>query len=153
MIMYEAEHIKDSQGNQWSKKELKWWDFAHQLFQVRHFIWKNFSSPDLVPDSLESPVMLRSDKQHRCKRKCEVSLQRRTISKQALSIKSQGTVFTFPIQGQTLGGCCKWVKVEVKTKVRQLTVEVQTILLCMLIWSIILSCRHLPAILHLHANI
>lgn len=34
MIMYEAEHIKDSRGNQWSKQELKWWDFAHQLFQV-----------------------------------------------------------------------------------------------------------------------
>lgn len=34
MILYEAEHIRDSQGNQWNKTELKGWCSAHQRFQV-----------------------------------------------------------------------------------------------------------------------
>lgn len=44
MIMYEAEPIRDSQGNQWSKTELKCWHYAHQLFQVHYVIPKNLST-------------------------------------------------------------------------------------------------------------
>lgn len=46
MIMFEAEPIRDSQGNQWSKTELKCWRSARQLFQVHYVIQKNFSTLD-----------------------------------------------------------------------------------------------------------
>lgn len=57
MIMYEAEPIRDSHGNQWSKTELKCWRSANQLLQVHYVIWKNSSTLDrrwFVPGSHRS---------------------------------------------------------------------------------------------------
>lgn len=52
-------------------------------------------------------------------------LEWRTLSNESYQLKSQGTVFTFPLGGQTLGARHKWVKVEAKTKVSRLAVEVR----------------------------
>lgn len=150
MIMYKAEPIRDSQGNQWSKTELKCWRSARQPFQGHDVIPKNFSTSErrrlyLVHTEVNcftrnsgSAKGVKSAWNHdACRRaapglhrssgavwesteiwecshnwksltrvKWEVFAKKDNI-KWVLSIKSQGTVFTFPLQGQTLGRCYK----------------------------------------------